>query len=139
MITLNDIQKMVYDRVTAATDAPGSQLIRKKYHHKRIDTDAPYAELIVSPMPTESIGPGGSLLRGFIEINIYSKGDDQGAFDPAEDAQKYLDLFPVGFEQNEIRIPKEGTIERPLDDRSRPGWRYTPTLIQYEARSCRTQ
>ena len=141
-VTLNDIQKMVYDRVKAARTAQGSTLLREKHQHKRVygidnANPPPYAEIIISPMPTEALGPSGSLLRGFIEINVYSKGDDQGAYDPAEEAQKYLDLFPPeGFGQDGISIIKEGTIERPLDDRSRPGWRYTPTLIQYEARSC---
>lgn len=126
--TLNDIRLAVFKRVDAATG-----LLPIKHHKRKFEhNDNPFAEVIISPIETRlDTADGGDLLGGFILVNVYVP-KNYGAFYPAEEGQKFLDLFPRDLTLGSVRITKSGTIQTPVDDGA---WDFTPVLIQYEAAS----
>ena len=134
VVNHNDILRAIRDRVEAA---PAGTLLRHKWQHKEVDPKlGPYAEIILSPNQTDLATIGSDELTGFILVNVYV-GIDEGADYPAEEAQKYLDLFPRGLSFGPgVEIYKTGTILNPIQSRNREGWFYTPLRIPYRVLSC---
>lgn len=131
-VTLNDIQLTVFNRIESA-----SGLMPFRYQSKKLEPSlekSPHAEIIIAPMNTRSeTVDGGDILPGYILINIHAP-KNHGAFHPASEGQKFLDLFPRDLRMNDIRIKGTGTIQSPADNGK--GWDITPVLIEYEADSC---
>ena len=133
-MNLPDIQIAAHARIQAAQTA-GTVMQYIKYQDKSFEhNNRPYAEIMIEPMESEGIGPSGDFLRGFVLVNIYVP-EDQGIEYPAQEAQKFLDLFPRGEEFNDITIVRSH-IDGARDDPRRPKWRYTPMMAEYSARHC---
>ena len=139
-ITFPDIHEAV--RGILELPANAANLLPLKFYHKghtvKANANKPFAELIISPNQTQG-SISGQFLIGVILINIYVP-PNHGTEWPAEQAQKYLDLFPVGMHfvgpGTESQIFEPGTIQSAREDAARNDWCYTPTVIYYDARSC---
>ena len=128
-MNLAEIQVAVVNRIESATGLLPVKQYAKRFNHG----GSPYVELIISPSETElETVDGGDLMSGIILLKVFTP-DDHGAHYPAEEAQKFLDLFPRDLEFDGIRIPRTGTIRQPVDNED--AWWYTPATIQYEADS----
>lgn len=129
LTTLYDIQTAVIDRVEAASGLLPIKLQSKKFEHN----DKPYADLMIEPTDTQIYTINSDLLTGFILVNIYMP-QDSGPMYPAQEGQKFLDLFPRDLVFDHVRIIKTGVI---LSPKNKGAWDFTPVLIEYEAHSCR--